>query len=218
MKLKIRLIRKRECYRLTWSGRLLLAIGILSFLYVCFLRLPFFLSRSNPVEGNILVVDGYLPDSAIKEAMQLYYSGEYKYIVVSGGDLASGYYLSDIKSMAELSYHTFIALGMDSTKIIVLSTGAVQRNRTYSSAQTLKNWLDSNSVKGAKINIVAVGCHARRSEYLFRKALGNTYEVGVYTVADRTYEMDNWWKSSKGMRTVLSESIGYFYSILFFTS
>ncbi len=215
MNLNFKLIRKTECNRLTWLARLFLLLIIVAGFSFFFLRIPSFLSKSNPVQGDILVLDGHLPDYVIKEAIKIFDSGSYSHLVVSGGDLQSGYYISDIKSMAELSYATFIELGFDSTRITAIPTGNVWQNRTYTSALAFRNWLVKNNYTSGKIDVVAIGFHARRSQYLFNLALEPDYEVGVISVQDLSFDNIHWSKSSKGTRTVISEIIGYFYSLLF---
>lgn len=184
--------------------------------YSCFVFLPFYLSKSKPFGGEILVLDGHLPDYVIEEAITVFNDGNYRQVVVTGGNLASGYHISKFKSMAELSYATFIALGLDSSKITALPTGDVKRNRTFSSGLALKYWLEDENITSAKIDVMTLGCHARRSQLLFDKALNENFEVGVIAVTDRSFDLKHWWRSSKGIRTIISETIGFIYSLLFF--
>jgi len=46
--------------------------------------------------------------------------------------------------------------------------------------------------------------------------LGDNFEVGIISVEDINYNKNKWWKSSIGVRTVMSETIAYFYVKLFF--
>lgn len=214
--MKISFIRKTQCYCLTWFGRVLIFVLLISSFYCFFVKMPFFLSRSNAVHGDILVLDGNMPDFVLEEAVSIYRSGAYKQIVTTGGDFLSGCHISEIKSMAEFSRRTFIALKVEPEKVTAISSGLVYKNRTYTSALSLKSWLESNSIATSGIDVVTAGCHARRSEFLFQKALGDKYDVGVISVADLTYDINKWWTSSKGMRTVISEMIAYLYVVLFF--
>jgi uncharacterized SAM-binding protein YcdF (DUF218 family) len=212
---QFRFIERKECNVLTWKAKGIILLGMVCVFAVIFLKLPLFLSKSAPVQGDVLVLDGHMPDYAIQKAIQVFDSGSYQRVIVTGGNLPSGYYISGMKTMAELSYATFLELGFDSTKIVAIPGGEVLRNRTYNSALSLRHWLEEENIKSIKIDVFCVGCHARRSEYLFKKALGENYDVGVVSVDDESYDIRNWWKSSKGTRTVVSETIGYFYSICF---
>lgn len=216
MPFKIKLVKRTKCYRLTWLGYSLLSISLFIAVLFAVISIPKFLSQPKPLNGEILVLDGLMPDYAVKKAIDIFHSGNYERIVTTGGNLSIGYAISDIKSMAGLTYATFIKMGFDSTKISCLPTGNVLRNRTYSSALKLDNWLKSQNIQVQQIDVLAVGCHAARSKYLFEMALGDQIEVGVVVVEDLDYDIDRWWQTSKGLRTVLSEGLGYFYVRFFF--
>lgn len=213
---KFGLLKRKECYVLTWKARFLLLALLFILFYLFFSRLPVFLSKADPVNGSILVLDGQLPDYGIKEAISIFESGNYQQIIVTGGNLPVGYYNLGMKTMAELSYATFIELGFDSTKLIAIPGGQNLRNRTYASAVSLKNWFNEKNVVSGKIDVLAIGSHARRSKYLFQMALGEKFDVGVVVIRNRTYDNKHWWRSSQGARTVISEIIGYLYVVFFF--
>jgi hypothetical protein len=118
--------------------------------------------------------------------------------------------------MAEVTAATFLQIGFDKEKIVAIPGGEYKRDRTYNSAVSLKKWMKENNVNVKKIDVLAVGSHARRSRFLFARAMENEYEVGIISVKDPAYNPDNWWKSSVGVRTVLSETIAYFYVLFFF--
>jgi hypothetical protein len=61
-----------------------------------------------------------------------------------------------------------------------------------------------------------LGAHARRTRLLFQKALGPDIKVGVIAIETRNYDGRHWWRSSTGVREVLTEGIGYLYSKFFF--
>ena len=68
----------------------------------------------------------------------------------------------------------------------------------------------------AKLNVVSVGPHARRSRLLFRRAFGRQTQVGVVSVPNPDYDPQRWWAYSIGFRTVVGESVGYLYVKLVF--
>jgi hypothetical protein len=67
-----------------------------------------------------------------------------------------------------------------------------------------------------KVNVVSQEAHGRRSQYLFQKALGRDYSVGIISIAHSDYESDRWWASSEGFKTVIEESIAYLYTLVVF--
>lgn len=206
--------KKVECYRLSWLSRLLL-LSIFLLFFFGFVRLvPRFLRMNRPLNGQILVLDGQIPDYAIEKAIELFSKSNYRFIVTTGSNLPEGFYVSGMKTMAQLSRETFLALGFDSTKVIALPTKFVKRNRTFNSANTINEWLTTQHPEIDAIDVFTIGCHSRRSWFLFHKALNEKVNVGVYCIDNRGYQVDTWWKSSIGAREVISETIAYIYVVL----
>jgi hypothetical protein len=208
---KIKLTKRTECVRLTWAGRLVVLLALLVFVVVVGRILPYFLSPNKPVNGQILVLDGQIPDYAIERAIEIFNKGNYELIVTTGSQISEGYHVSTYKTMADLSRGTFLALGFDSTKVIALPTKFVERNRTFNSANTLNEWLIANMPNIKSIDVLAIGCHARRSWFLFDKANGKHVRVGIISTPHRGFDIDKWWKNSIGTRIVLSETIAYIF-------
>ena len=90
------------------------------------------------------------------------------------------------------------------------------KDRPFPSGLSLENWFVEHGITNAKVDVLAVGSHARRSQNLFQKALGDNFEVRIISVEDINYDKNKWWKASIGVRTVISETIAYFYVKLFF--
>jgi hypothetical protein len=175
------------------------------------LLFPYYLTINKPIYGEILVLDGQIPDYAIEEAIKLFNENNYQFVVTTGSKLPEGYYISGKKTMADLSKATFLALGFDSTKVIALPTKFVARNRTFNSANTLNEWLNEYHPNIQSVDVFTIGCHARRSWYLFKKALSNEVNVGIIAIEHPGYDINEWWTSSIGSRTVISETIAYFF-------
>ncbi len=214
---KIILIKRKECRVLTWQGKILLFILLIAFV-ICFVKtLPLFLSVNKPIGGNILVLDGQMPDFSVKEAMHIFDSGGYDLIVTTGGKIQTGYFMTEFKTMAEFTASTFVKMGFPEEKIAVIPGGEYKRDRTYNSALSLKSWIKEENKTVTKIDVLAVGSHARRSRLLFRKAMKDEFSVGIISVEDPAYNPRKWWTTSVGTRTILSETIAYFYVLFFFT-
>lgn len=216
MMVKIKLIKRIECNRLTWQGKLLFAV-VLFIAFLLFLKLiPIFLSPNQPNNGDILVLDGQMPDFAIEKAIEVFESGNYKYIVTTGGKIKTGYFIADYKSMAEFTAATFIKLGFEIDKLVVIPGGDIKRDRTYNSALSLKKWLKENCEDPFQLDVLAVGSHGRRSRFLFNKAFDMKMNIGIISIEDPAYDAHRWWQSSVGARVVISETAAYFYVLLFF--
>ncbi|NEP26194.1 MAG: cytosine deaminase, partial [Moorea sp. SIO3I6] len=54
-----------------------------------------FLSITSPINADALVVEGWLPDYALKGAMEEFDRGNYQKIITTGLPLRKGYYLSE---------------------------------------------------------------------------------------------------------------------------
>jgi hypothetical protein len=214
--MKLQLIQKKECYRLTWFGRLLTMLVVVVIFAFLLFRVPVWLSRSQPVNGQILVLDGVMGEYAIEEAISLFQKSNYDRIVVTGGNFPADSYLIAYKSMAEYSYANFLALNFDSTKIYCLPSGKALSNRTYTSGTVLKHWIQEQNLPFTKIDVLSIGCHSARSKYLFQLALGDQYEVGVISIRNPSYNNSRWWETSQGARVVISETIGFLYAKFIF--
>ncbi len=90
------------------------------------------------------------------------------------------------------------------------------RDRTYSAAIALRDWLAQNNPGVKRLNVLTRGVHARRSRLLFKKAFGNEVEIGIIAVPDSAYDASHWWRYSEGVKEIVSEGAAYLYVRLFF--
>ena len=212
---KIKFTIKKECTILSGFSKSLILLVLASLIYLLLCQMPLYLSKSHPVKGDFLIIDGNMPDYALEEAVLIFNKNNYRKLIATGGNFHSGHYVSGKKSMPELTRATLIELGMDSLKIVTIECGTVFRNRTQTSAKKLDEWISKNEIQVQHVDILTISCHAKRSQLLFQRALGRQYSIGVWAIPDKTYDIDKWWKTSKGARTVISEIIAYFYTLFF---
>jgi hypothetical protein len=171
-----------------------------------------FLSVTSPIKADILVVEGWLPDYALKQALTEFENGSYNKVVTTGGPLPTGYYLAEYKTFAELSAATLKALGLKKEKLIAVPVLDVIKNRTYASAITFRQWLLNSNLNVQSINLYTFDVHTRRSWLIFKKVLAPKFQVGAIAAKTRDYQPDKWWTSSAGVRSVISEVIAYIYA------
>jgi DUF218 domain len=174
-----------------------------------------FLAKSSPVNADILVVEGWLPDYAIQSAVAEFKQGSYHKLITIGGSLPRGFYLSEYKTFAELAAATLMALGVDREQLIVVSDPSQSQSRTYSSAVMLNRWISTSELQINALNIYTLGTHARRSWLLFKEVLEPQISVGIVANEPLNYDPKCWWHSSEGVRTVISELIAYLYVRIF---
>ena len=173
-----------------------------------------FLTVNDPVDSSALVVEGWLPDYALQEAITEFGRGHYRRIFVTGGPLDNGAPLSEYRTFAELGAATLLRLGLNTNAVQAVPAPKVRLDRTYASAMALKSWLGSHEVADTNFNVISLGPHARRSRLLFEKALGKDYQVGVIAIGNQEYDSKRWWASSAGVRTMTDEMIAYVYTRL----
>jgi len=91
-----------------------------------------------------------------------------------------------------------------------------KRDRTFTSAIAVKAWLAQHDPTATAVTIVTLGPHARRSRLLYEKAFGPGVDIGVVALENQDYDATRWWKSSEGVKEVISESAAYVYARIFF--
>jgi uncharacterized SAM-binding protein YcdF (DUF218 family) len=175
-----------------------------------------FLAVNHPVKSEVMVVEGWLPDSALEQALREFNQHHCQLMLVTGGPIEQGHMLARYNNFAELAAAILEQLGLDRRRIRVIPTQNVIRDRTYASAIALKDWLNQAPLPMKAINLVSLGTHARRSRLLFEKALGPGIVVGVIAIPDLRYDPRVWWRSSLGVRTTLDEMIAYLYARFIF--
>jgi hypothetical protein len=174
-----------------------------------------FLSPVEPVAADVLVVEGWLPDYALESAAHEFKSRNYRLCISTGGQMEAGTYLSNYKSFADIAYLTLRKLGIDSEQVTAVPSPLVNKDRTYASSVALREWFDKTGSRVHSVNVFSLGCHSRRSQMLFAKALGRHVSVGVIACHDRSYDSRRWWHYSAGIRMVTGEGLAYIYGLLF---
>jgi DUF218 domain. len=212
---RLGLIRRTPCWGLSLRGWVLLLLLTALWLSAGVAGIHPFLAVSQPVSGDILVVEGWLPDYALHQALETFQSGGYRYLITTGGPLETGSYLVAYTTYAELAAASLLALGLDAEKIAAVPASDVPKDRTYYSALALRAWLFQNDAALRALDIFTLGVHARRTRRLFQVALGPDFSVGVMAAVDRNYDPKRWWASSAGAKSVLSETISYVYIRIF---
>lgn len=205
---------KKTCIVPTPVGWLCLLFACLTVASVFIAEIHPFLAPDAPLGGEAIVVEGWLPDYCLEKAAKRAAENGYRTLFVTGGALESGSYLKEYQTYARLGAATLKKIGVTNVRIIEVPAQTVRVDRTYASAVALRRWIDSTGSPLRTLDICSKGAHSRRSALLFRRALGKGFRVGTIAVTDLDYEPRTWWKSSDGVREVMSESIAYLYGLL----
>jgi hypothetical protein len=208
----MRLIHRQEMWLLTTQGWLVTLAFIAALMLFCITHIHPFLAPNSPIKADILLVEGWIQDYAIKDAMREFERGGYQKLITTGLPLEKGYYLAQYKNFAEMAAATLIALGFDQNKLVAVPAPEVARNRTDASATALRQWLANSNLKVNSINLVTFDVHARRSWLIFKQTLAPEIQVGVIAINSVSYNPKYWWIYSEGVRSVISETIAYIYA------
>lgn len=175
-----------------------------------------FLAVSRPVKADVLVVEGWIAEYGLAEAGHEYVDGHYRLVVVTGGPPSVEADLIYDRSYARLAAQELKRQLGGSARVQAVPAKSIGRDRTYTSALALKDWLRANEPGVNAVNVLTVGFHARRTRLLVEKALGPDYRVGIIAVRDREYDPEHWWRYSEGVKEIISESAAYIYARFFF--
>lgn len=177
-------------------------------------RLHQFLSVQTHVPADVLVVEGWLPDYALQQALAEFQQGGYRYLVASGGPMERGSLVSGYPTYAAIAAATLQQLGAPPDKLLQAPAPKTLRHRTYQSATSVRDLMAERGLHATGVTVVSEGPHARRTLVVYQKALANTCQVGVLAIRPRNYDPDHWWRSSDGVKITLTEALGWIYEAL----
>lgn len=202
--------------RPTWLGWLLIAT-LFSGLFWGFLHnlYPFLAPEKTPHKG-VMIIEGWIHDFALDEAITRFNAGNYSKIVCTGVQIETGSYIQQFKSYPEMTAARLKKMGVPEEKIIISTADDAPKDRTYLAAVALREAIMTYNIKEKNLHLITTGPHGRRSRLLFRKALGKEYNIGITCLDDMGYEPEEWYTYSEGVRAVLSELIAYTYAKLLF--
>lgn len=175
-----------------------------------------FLAIIEPVDADVLIVEGWIPERAYAQVAGLSRRGHYRRVLIvipvyEGDELYDGpglFYDDYILSVA-------VKQGVPAASTHVLLCPATRRDRTFHCARVARRWLAEAEPAVSSIDVATLGPHARRSRLLYRMAFGRL-PVGAIALAEQTYDAERWWNHSSGIRDVFSETLGYLYARVLF--
>ncbi|MCK9204562.1 MAG: YdcF family protein [Bacteroidales bacterium] len=211
-----RLAKRKERWGLTIWGWLLLLLLFFLLVFYGFCNIYGLLSPTHREKTDILVLEGFISDYVLQEAIEEFRKNNYQLLITTGTPFEYGELLAPYKNTATVAGMSLLKLGFDSTKLVIVSTDEIRNDRTYNSAVALRHWLGKNKPGIKAINLMTMSVHGARSQLLFKAAMGDSIHVGIISLRNFYYGPHSWWKSSKGFRETMNEAIGYFYVRFFF--
>lgn len=211
------IITRREHWGLSWRGWLVFILAALLIAVLLLLNIQPFLAKTQRVKTNVLVVEGWIHEYAIRSAVMEFQTNHYGRIYTTGGPIVGSHGLTnDFNTSASVGAELLTKVGVPGEFVQMVPSHMAGRDRTYSSAVALRDWFREHNVIVRSINVLTEDAHARRTQLLFQKAFGSDVAVGIISVPDPDYDAKHWWRTSEGVREVLGESIAYLYARIFF--
>jgi hypothetical protein len=171
---------------------------------------------TRPVGGEVLAVEGWIPDYALRQALEEFRSRRYARLVTTGGPVPLGMALSYQGNYARLAAATLQSFGLSPDSIVEVPSPAVRKDRTFTEGVAVADWMKKAGFDCRSLDLFSFSTHARRSRLLYRLALGKGVRVGVFAPRDVDYDPERWWASSEGFRRVSDEWLAYLYAALIF--
>ena len=211
------ILTRKERWGLSWRGWLLVSSAGLVTAYFAFSNIHPFLAVTHRVNTDTLVVEGWIHRYSIRKAVEEFKTGSYQRIFTTGGPVEGGEgYTNDYNTSASVAADSLKKFGAPDDLVQMVPSRVFARERTYGAAVALRDWFREHNTPVHSINVLTEDVHARRTLFLYRKALGQNVAVGVIAVSDPNYNSTRWWRYSEGVREVMGESIAYIYARFFF--
>lgn len=196
----------------TWQGSLLLFLLVSGLFYSAIIRIYPFLAQHHPVaNAEVIIIEGWLADAEMDKVVKSILPGQI--LVTTGGPVTFGGILFKGKTYAEVAAERLSLLGMDPEKIICAPAPDVRSDRTYASALAARDVLKQRGLFGKTSNIYSLGAHSRRSLYLYKRAFGSDYPVGIVSLESQEADLRHWWRSSLAFKQVFGELIAWVYTL-----
>jgi len=202
---------------LSWRGWIVVLAPTCLMACLVIARVYPFLAVTQRADAHVLVVEGWVHEYAIRAAANEFRSGSYELVFTTGGPIeGTGGYINDFNTAASVGADLLKKNGIGTDVLQMVPSRVNDRDRTYSSAAALGQWLRAHDVLVGSVNVVTEGTHARRTRLLFQEALGAGVKVGVIAVPDPDYDARHWWRYSQGVKDIVNEAVAYLYAKFFF--
>lgn len=213
----MRFVRPRQVWLPTiWGWLVLLFAGAVLGLVVA-RNLHDFLAPDDPApSASVLVVEGWLPDRELDQAVAAFRAGRYSRVITTGGP--AGYWMrrNGKATYAELAADYLRANGLAGVDVVAVPAPESAQDRTYLSAVVVRDWMQQHGGVADALNLFSGGTHARRSRNLYQLAFGAKARVGVLSANPSDYDALRWWRSSAGAKSVVSEVISLTWTLCCF--
>jgi len=210
------LLRRKEIWLPTPFGALVLLLICASALVLAGRHAYAFLAPNEPQNARVLVVEGWMPRSALGQALELWKSGRFERIVTTGGPIESEFGPLTASTYAERARLWLEEHGVPSGRVAAVPGPGPDRERTYRTALAVRQWLAHAAPDVDAVDVLSFAAHTRRSWLLYRMALRGRARVGILAASPLDYDPARWWATSAGTKNVVEEAIAFTWTELFF--
>jgi hypothetical protein len=203
--------RRREIWLPTLWGALLLCVAAAAIAVAAARSVGGYLAPNDPITGadgqgaRTLVVEGWLGEDELNDAIATFRRGRYERVVTAGGPIDSWQEGIVWPSFAERAASYLLRHGLADVAVIAVPAPASAQDRTFLSAVAVREWARRLDPPLDALDLFSSGAHARRSRLAYRMAFGPSVKIGVLAAAPRHYDVARWWRTSEGTKSVLGE-------------
>jgi hypothetical protein len=208
------LLRRREVWLPTLWGTLCLLVAGVGVVAALAFHAYDLLAPHQPARGptgdgaRTLIVEGWMDPPDLQQAVAVVRAGRYARVLTTGGPIDAWYDGSGARSYAQRAAAYLRANGVTGVPVIAIEAPAALTGRTYLGALLVRDWAQHAGVTLDAVDLFSSGVHTRRSWLLYRLALGDRVEVGVFAAQPTEYDARRWWTSSEATKSTLGETLG----------
>lgn len=211
------LIKRREVRTPTLLGWLVLGLVLAGLAMMLGRFIHPWLSVQEPAPGaRLLVVEGWLGDKQLEQAIATFRRGSYEQVITTGGPIERWPGIAMPDSYAELAAAYLKTHGLENVPVTAVPAPASAQDRTFLSAVMAREWLRGKGLDGQAFDIYSTGVHAWRTHHIYTLAFGRDEGVGILAARPTEYEPERWWRTSVGAKTVMGETISVLWTVCCF--
>jgi hypothetical protein len=211
------ILSRKERWGLSLRGWITFVVSVAAAGTFIFFSIHRFLALTARVNSDVLVVEGWIPEAAIRESAREFTTGKYARVFTVGGPVgALGDDAADDDTYAYTAAVRLERAGLPKELIQMAPTRVQDRDRTYASAIALRRWFSNHGLAPQSFNVATMGVHSRRTLFLYKKAFGPAVQIGAISIPNPRYKPREWWRYSEGVKEVVSETAAYLYARFIF--
>jgi hypothetical protein len=212
----VRLLRRQNVWLPTVWGWLVLLVAGAALVTLAVRNVYAFLAPNEPVGGQLLVVEGWMPTAELDQVLAIYRAGGYERVVTNGGPNENGVDRETAGSFADGARDYLIHHGLPKDAVVAVPAPNTAQYRSYLNAVMVREWAERSGFTVDALDVLSSGVHSRRSWLLHSKAFGPRFRVGIISATPSLYDPKAWWRTSAGAKEVITESIAWLWTELFF--